>query len=187
VARRYGGLKVDQARRLKDLERENQRLKKAVSELTLDKLIASNVDTCTGCHLWRPAGVLMPRNCKGAGNGTWFLIPLACMSPIDRRRGIEAQKSTDLRVEKATCLLRQLGKKVIVAPILTQPAICRTLKFNPPLVIFVCLLVLMPASAGDLPDAYSFAMSYNRWLESAQHPGAYRVSAAERSRQRRLD
>jgi hypothetical protein len=98
VARRYGGLKVDQARRLKDLERENQRLKKAVSELTLDKLIASNVDTCTGCHLWRPAGVLMPRNCKGAGNGTWFLIPLACMSPIDRRRGIEAQKSTDLRV-----------------------------------------------------------------------------------------
>ena len=37
--RLYGGLKVDQARRLKDLDRENQRLKKAVSELTLDKLI----------------------------------------------------------------------------------------------------------------------------------------------------
>ena len=37
--RLYGGLKIDQARRLKDLERENQRLKKAVSELTLDKLI----------------------------------------------------------------------------------------------------------------------------------------------------
>ena len=37
--RLYGGLKVDQARRLKDLERENQRLKKAVSELTLDKQI----------------------------------------------------------------------------------------------------------------------------------------------------
>jgi putative transposase len=37
--RLYGGLRVDQARRLKDLERENQRLKKAVSELTLDKLI----------------------------------------------------------------------------------------------------------------------------------------------------
>jgi len=28
-----------QARRLKDLERENQRLKKAISELTLDKQI----------------------------------------------------------------------------------------------------------------------------------------------------
>jgi hypothetical protein len=30
---------VDQARRLKELERENARLKRAVAELTLDKLI----------------------------------------------------------------------------------------------------------------------------------------------------
>jgi len=37
--REYGGLKMDQAKRLKELERENDRLKKAVSELTLDKLI----------------------------------------------------------------------------------------------------------------------------------------------------
>ena len=37
--REYGGLNLDQAKRLKDLERENERLKKAVSELTLDKLI----------------------------------------------------------------------------------------------------------------------------------------------------
>jgi putative transposase len=37
--RQYGGLKLDQAKRFKDLERENDRLKKAVSELTLDKLI----------------------------------------------------------------------------------------------------------------------------------------------------
>ena len=35
----YGGLKVSQAKRLKDLERENVRLRKAVSDLTLDKLI----------------------------------------------------------------------------------------------------------------------------------------------------
>jgi len=35
----YGGLKVDQARRLKDLEKENGRLRKAGSNLTLDKLI----------------------------------------------------------------------------------------------------------------------------------------------------
>ncbi len=35
----YGGMKVSQARRLKDLEKENGRLKKAVAELTLDKLI----------------------------------------------------------------------------------------------------------------------------------------------------
>jgi len=37
--REYGGLKSDQARRLKELERENARLRKAVAELTLDKLI----------------------------------------------------------------------------------------------------------------------------------------------------
>jgi len=37
--REYGGLKVDQARRLKELEQENARLKRAVADLTLDKLI----------------------------------------------------------------------------------------------------------------------------------------------------
>lgn len=35
----YGVLKVEQAKRLKALDRENARLKKAVAELTLDKLI----------------------------------------------------------------------------------------------------------------------------------------------------
>lgn len=35
----YGGMQVSQAKRLKDLEKENVRLKKAVAELTLDKLI----------------------------------------------------------------------------------------------------------------------------------------------------
>lgn len=35
----FGGLKLDQAKRLKELERENQRLRKAVADLTLDKLI----------------------------------------------------------------------------------------------------------------------------------------------------
>jgi len=35
----YGGLKLDQAKRLKDLERENARLRQAVADLTLDKQI----------------------------------------------------------------------------------------------------------------------------------------------------
>ena len=35
----YGGLKGDQVKRLKDLEAENARLRKAVSDLTLEKLI----------------------------------------------------------------------------------------------------------------------------------------------------
>lgn len=30
-------------------------------------------------------------------------------------------------------------------------------------VVFVCLLVVRPANVGDSPDAYSFAMSYNRY------------------------
>ena len=37
--REYGGLKTDQVKRLKDLETENGRLRRAVSDLTLDKLI----------------------------------------------------------------------------------------------------------------------------------------------------
>src|SRR6476660_5672914 len=35
----YGGLKADQVKRLKQLEQENSRLRRAVSDLTLDKLI----------------------------------------------------------------------------------------------------------------------------------------------------
>jgi len=35
----YGGLKSEQVKRLKELETENTRLRRAVSDLTLDKLI----------------------------------------------------------------------------------------------------------------------------------------------------
>ena len=35
----FGGLKADQIKRLKELEAENARLRKAVSDLTLDKMI----------------------------------------------------------------------------------------------------------------------------------------------------
>ena len=35
----FGGLKTDQVKRLKELETENTRLRKAISDLTLDKLI----------------------------------------------------------------------------------------------------------------------------------------------------
>ncbi len=35
----YGGLKTDQVKRLKELEQENTRLRRAISDLTLDKLI----------------------------------------------------------------------------------------------------------------------------------------------------
>ena len=37
--REYGGLKISQAKRFKELEKENTRLRRAVADLTLDKLI----------------------------------------------------------------------------------------------------------------------------------------------------
>lgn len=39
----YGGLKVDQVKRLKELEAENARLRRAVSDLTLEKLVLKEV------------------------------------------------------------------------------------------------------------------------------------------------
>ncbi len=39
----FGGLKLSQAKRLKDLEKENQRLKKLVAELSLDKAMLEEV------------------------------------------------------------------------------------------------------------------------------------------------
>lgn len=39
----YGGMQVDQARRLKEIEVENQRLRKLVSDLSIDNLILREV------------------------------------------------------------------------------------------------------------------------------------------------
>jgi putative transposase len=51
----YGGLKSDQVRRMKELEKENQRLRQAIADLTLDKLILR--EAARG-NFWAPrAGV----------------------------------------------------------------------------------------------------------------------------------
>lgn len=39
--KQYGGMSRDQLRQLRDLQKENERLRKAVADLTLDKLILS--------------------------------------------------------------------------------------------------------------------------------------------------
>ena len=39
----YGGLELDQARRMKDLERENVRLKRLVADLSLEKEVLKDV------------------------------------------------------------------------------------------------------------------------------------------------
>jgi putative transposase len=41
--REYGGLKVEQAKRMKDLEKENTRLKRLVAELMLEKQVLKDV------------------------------------------------------------------------------------------------------------------------------------------------
>ena len=41
--REYGGLELDQARRLKDLEKENARLKRLVAGLSLDKQVLKDI------------------------------------------------------------------------------------------------------------------------------------------------
>ena len=39
----YGGLQIDQARRMKDLERENTRLRRLVADLSLEKQVLADV------------------------------------------------------------------------------------------------------------------------------------------------
>ena len=41
--REYGGLKLDQAKRMKELEKENTRLKRLVAELSLEKQVLREV------------------------------------------------------------------------------------------------------------------------------------------------
>ena len=41
--REFGGLKLDQAKRLKELEKENSRLKRLVAELSLEKQVLRDV------------------------------------------------------------------------------------------------------------------------------------------------
>ena len=58
--REYGGMKVSQARRLKELERENGRLKRAVADLTLDKLMVKSRVVCKSERKLLDASVRLP-------------------------------------------------------------------------------------------------------------------------------
>jgi transposase-like protein len=51
----YGGLRVDQARRLKELEQENSKLKRLVSELSLEK---HSTLPCPPADPWRGTSAL---------------------------------------------------------------------------------------------------------------------------------
>ena len=45
----YGGLEIDQARRMKDLERENVRLKRLVADLSLEKQVFKDIASGSDC------------------------------------------------------------------------------------------------------------------------------------------
>ncbi len=57
----YGGMKADQLKRLKDLEKENERLRRAVSDLTLDELILA--EAARGRHLEPFSQTVLHRLC----------------------------------------------------------------------------------------------------------------------------
>jgi len=60
----YGGLKTDQARRMKDLEKENLRLRRPISDLTLDKLVLQ--EAARGSRQTCKAQASEPRTASGA-------------------------------------------------------------------------------------------------------------------------
>jgi putative transposase len=43
--KKYGGLDLDQARRMKDLEKENARLKRLVADLSLEKQVLKDISS----------------------------------------------------------------------------------------------------------------------------------------------
>ena len=49
----YGGLQVDQARKMKDLERENARLRRLVADLSLEKQVLTDVASGNFWQLYR--------------------------------------------------------------------------------------------------------------------------------------
>jgi len=65
--REFGGLRIEQVKRLQNLERENIRLRKAVSELTLDKLILQEVRA--QLHVAEHRTGAAPRDTKAESGG----------------------------------------------------------------------------------------------------------------------
>ena len=79
--REYGGLKIDQARRLKDLEQENSRLKHAVADLTLDRLILKVAAEGT----WEAPSAAETASIMSSGNIVYLSAVLA-MCWVNRAR-----------------------------------------------------------------------------------------------------
>ena len=77
----YGGMSGDQLRRLKELEKENERLRRAVSDLTLDKQILA--EAARG-NLRAPRVVASASTMSVAGSGSLNGGPVGCWSSTAR-------------------------------------------------------------------------------------------------------
>ena len=78
----YGGLKADQAKKLKGLERENARLKRVVADLSLEKAILK--DVAEG-NFSAPSGGARRWNMLGANTGCRSAWPAGCSCSLGAR------------------------------------------------------------------------------------------------------
>ena len=78
----FGGMKVDQARHFKDLERENAQLKRAVANLTLNKLILEEAAKGNFRAPSADAGVWCM---SGSGSGRVSVTRVVCWTSHARR------------------------------------------------------------------------------------------------------
>ena len=77
----YGGLSGDQLRRLKELEKENERLRRAVSDLTLDKQILA--EAARG-NFWAPRAVASVSTMSVISTGSPSVVPVVFWGNIAR-------------------------------------------------------------------------------------------------------
>ena len=74
----FGGLKSDQVRRMKELETENQRLRKAIADLTLDKLILQ--EAARG-NFFSIRGSWVNSSSCASWFSAWTVLRSSCFSP----------------------------------------------------------------------------------------------------------
>ena len=111
----YGGLKTDQARRMKDLEKENLRLRRAISDLTLDKLILQ--EAARGNLLTpRAAAALHRPGTGGAGCVRATRVPRAWPAPVNVSRKVPCgADDEEALTDDIVALAKQYGRLTATA------------------------------------------------------------------------
>ncbi len=87
----FGGLKSDQVKRLKELEKENERLRKAVSDLTLEKLILREAAS-GNCLEPRPPSPLHRSRHDEVRRVRADGVPRAGAASLDTKKGAEGSR-----------------------------------------------------------------------------------------------